>query len=210
MKETLPDLGSLPGRLNVVSEQTDLQPFAGRAQLTPEERTRQIAVKVAVECGLTDQVNFIEDRLAGPYAALKVPRLLRQLQSLTRDEIELAEKLYRWWPLQEHYGATYRWRNGEWFRAEASVSRHTCEQLVQRFSSVPPFEEVTQLLEDLHDHLGYNRVPFAYQLQTILDELTGDVDFERWVSWMTSAALLEDGEDWADDIDFDRLLRQRD
>lgn len=204
---TLPWLGTLPDQLNLVSGTAELFEQAARAAITPEERTRQIAVKVAVATGRQHQVNFIEDRLAGGFSALKAPRLQRQLSTLSEAEIVLVEELYAWWPEQTHYGAAYRMRNGEWQRASANISRQTCEQLVGRYSSTPSFEEITQLLEDLHEHLGYSRIAFAYQIQTILDELPDDMDFETWVNWMTAVAPLQDGEDWADEIDFQNLMR---
>lgn len=209
LKATLPSFSVLPGRVNLAGEQTDLLDSLTLTTLTEEERTRQVAVKLAVESGRPHQVNFIEDRLAGGHAALKAPRLRRQLEFLSEAEIELVEDLYHWWPEQEHFGATYRMRNGEWHRAGASISRQTCEQLVRQFSSTPSFEEVTLILEALHERLGYGRVAFAHQVQDILDELTGDVDFETWVNWMTSVAPLEDGEDWADEINVQDLMRQR-
>lgn len=197
----------LADQLNVVNRGAELFEQAARTAITSEERTRQIAVKVAVTTDRQHQVNFIEDRLAGGFSALKAPRLQRQLSTLSEAEIVLVEDLYAWWPEQTHYGAAYRMRNGEWQRASARISRQTCEQLVGRCSSTPSFEEITQLLEDLHEHLGYRRVAFAYQIQTILDELPDDMDFETWVNWMTAVAPLQDGEDWADEIDFQNLMR---
>ncbi|MHA0036503.1 hypothetical protein [Deinococcus sp. PESE-13] len=205
---TLPDQLN-PEELNVVSRQADLLEQASRTALTPEERSRQLAVKVAVATGRQHQVNFIEDRLAGGLSALKAPRLQRQLSVLSEAEIILVEELYAWWPEQTHYGATYRRRNGEWQRVAANISRQTCEQLVGRYQSTPSFEEITQLLEDLHEHLVYRRVAFSYQVQTILDELPDDTDFETWVNWMVACAPPQDGEDWADEIDFQDLMRQR-
>ncbi|WP_135229981.1 hypothetical protein [Deinococcus fonticola] len=204
-----PWLGTLPGQLNPVGTQPTVQTTELRQFVTPAERTRQIAVKVAADLGRHHQINLIEDLLAGTNPALKVQRVTRQLQTMAQEDIWLAEELYAWWPAQEHFGADYRMRNGEWHRAASSISRRTCEQFVSRFSSTPCFEEVILLLEALHEQIGCAHVAFAYQLQTILDEMPADVDIETWINWLRSDILPEDGEDWDDEIDLQRLARRR-